>query len=668
MNEEAIRREAVKSQLNASPLLREAVQAALVSGRFGDVFDRDISDAAKGKIAADAGALETVTPLPTIEAIVKRVGRPPLVVRGDKVIMELLPGFPSGTGKQIKKVEGVVRSVGRVEFENFDMSWGGTGWVVDGTGNTRLCVTNRHVAKLVAKRAADGTGVFMRSPWTGIRYQMSVDFNEEVDATEDQARSFKVTAVEYLADDTTADVALIRIRAEGGATLPDPLTLAAKDAKKGDLVGLIGYPAYDTRNDAGDQARYFKDLFDVKRFAPGKVMQAVSSSTPLMHDCTSLGGNSGSPLVRLEDGHVVGLHCAGEYVKANNAVGVGTIKDLVAGKRPILVAITKDEAAIVESVKDGSHKASHFAGRDGYDPAFLGAGLMAPWPGLPAAVQADLATPSDATPANPNELRYTHFGVLFSTGRRQPVVTAVNIDGASSVRVKRGNDKWFKDERIAKSIQLDQSDYDDELIDRGHMVRREDPNWDPAWAPAANGDVVPTPLVTQANDDTFHYTNSAPQHSRLNQGKQLWQGLENFILDNARTRDFRACVFTGPVVGDDDPEIKSNVFAPLEFWKLVAMVDADKDELHATAYLLSQGQLIRKLLEDRSKTEAVEGFVLGEYRTFQIAIKDLAEATGLDLSPYEPFDPLTKTAGGQEAVATNTPAYVPLDGYDGIVT
>jgi DNA/RNA endonuclease G (NUC1) len=30
-----------------------------------------------------------------------------------------------------------------------------------------------------------------------------------------------------------------------------------------------------------------------------------------------------------------------------------------------------------------------------------------------------------------------------------------------------------------------------------------------------------------------HYTNAAPQHSLLNQGKQLWQGLENYILNSA---------------------------------------------------------------------------------------------------------------------------------------
>jgi endonuclease G len=32
-----------------------------------------------------------------------------------------------------------------------------------------------------------------------------------------------------------------------------------------------------------------------------------------------------------------------------------------------------------------------------------------------------------------------------------------------------------------------------------------------------------------------HYTNAAPQHSLLNQGKQLWQGLKNYILNSART-------------------------------------------------------------------------------------------------------------------------------------
>jgi endonuclease G len=135
------------------------------------------------------------------------------------------------------------------------------------------------------------------------------------------------------------------------------------------------------------------------------------------------------------------------------------------------------------------------------------------------------------------------------------------------------------------------------------MVRREDPNWGED--------------AELADSDTFHYTNAAPQHSRLNQGKQLWQSLENYILNSARTQGFKACVFTAPVFGEDDPVLKEeNVRVPLEFWKVVVMLDGDENKLHATAYLLSQGQLIRKLLEERDRSEAVEGFVLGAYRTF----------------------------------------------------
>jgi len=461
----------------------------------------------------------------------------------------------------------------------------------------------------------------------------------------------QVTDVLYLADDTAADVAFLQI---SGPDLPSPLLLADKEAQAGDLVGLIGYPAFDDRNDLNDQARYFKDLFEVKRFAPGRVMQALSGSTILSHDCTSLGGNSGSPLIRLSDGAVVGLHFAGVYGEENSAVGVGTLRSLVKGGRPVAVAVL---ATLPESKRDGSHQEAHFDGREGYDPSFLES-VEAPWPELPATVQSDLAKPSDASPSRPNELRYTHFSVLFSTSRRQPLMTAVNIDGAHAVRIKRSDDQWFSDLRIPASVQLREADYDDPLIDRGHMVRREDPNWDPAAT--ANPEMT-SALAEQANLDTFHYTNSAVQHSTLNQGKQLWLGLESYILDSARTKGFKACVFTGPVNRDGDVEVKAGVLAPGEFWKLVAMVDAETGSLHATAYLLSQGDLIRELLEARSKTEAVEGFVLSEYRTFQIAISDLADATGYDLSAYAKADPLAKTKPGQEAVESQEPLFVPLD-------
>lgn len=329
----------------------------------------------------------------------------------------------------------------------------------------------------------------------------------------------------------------------------------------------------------------------------------------------------------------------------------------------IVGPITTEQDWQREARTDGVHSAEELTGREGYTPQFLGEGLLAPWPGLPADVESDLARPADEEPGRPFELRYTHFSVRFSTSRRQPLMTAVNIDGKHSVRIKRGNNRWFADARISLETQLGQADYDDPEIDRGHMVRREDPNWDPAAAPGTD-----SALANQADKDTFHYTNAAPQHATMNQGKQLWQGLENYILDGARTRGFKACVFTGPVIRQDDPEIKPYIQAPREFWKLVTMIDADRDALHATAYLLSQGDLIRDLLEKRERTEAVEGFILGAYRTFQIAIRDLADATGYDFSAYLAADPLSRTDLGREAAADAAPLFIPLDSLADVFT
>lgn len=665
MTDEELRLEAVRRRLTGSPALRDAILRATTTLRLPDnlVSERSAE-------AVDRGDdLESVFGADALEAIVQRIGRPPLIVRNNLVELEPLPDFPTGTDVHIKAVEPDVLSVGRVEFVNHAMAWGGTGWVIhEEDAGTRIVATNRHVAKVVAQRGFDGTGVFLRSPTTGQRYGAEIDFKEEVGSNPGDARPVEVVAITYLADDASPDVALLRIV---GDDLPSALRLADGEAEDEQLVALIGYPAYDSRNDPGDQAKYFRDLYEVKRFAPGRVMQALGGRKSLTHDCTSLGGNSGSPLISLPSGEVVGLHFAGKYGVENHAVGVDTLRRLIAGERPLSAGIDASRLQLqreTEGAGDGVHPPGFFDGRVGYDPEFLGDGLAAPWPGTPAGLETGLAHPSDEDTSSEHELRYTHFGVKYHLDRRQPLITAVNVDGEHPVRIKRGRDKWFRDERIPLEAQLTRKDYDDPEIDRGHMVRREDPNWDPAATSPA--DV--TPRAQLANDDTFHYTNSALQHSRMNQGKDLWQGLENYILDSARTEGFKACVFTGPIFRVDDPLLATGLPVPQEFWKLVVMPAASDGgggtRLHATAYLLSQGELIRDLLEKRSRVEGLEGFVLGPYRTFQIAIADLAEATGLGLDAYIPFDPLGQSRIGSEALDSGEPLFVPLGTLDQIVT
>jgi endonuclease G len=234
--------------------------------------------------------------------------------------------------------------------------------------------------------------------------------------------------------------------------------------------------------------------------------------------------------------------------------------------------------------------------------------------------------------------------VAFSSTRRIPIFTAVNIDGENAKKIKRKDDKWFADLRLPRDIQLNQKDYAHPDIDRGHMVRREDPNW---------GTLN---LAQVANDDTFHYTNAAPQHSKLNQGKTQWLGLEEYVLTNAKTHGLLISVFTGPVLRDNDPSLENGIQVPEEFWKVVVTIDEEARKLRSTGYVLSQGTLIGDI---------TEAFVFGQYRTYQVPVATIATSTGLDFKGLVAADALRRRPL-PEAVPGKPPV-IPLDRLENMV-
>ena len=152
-----------------------------------------------------------------------------------------------------------------------------------------------------------------------------------------------------------------------------------------------------------------------------------------------------------------------------------------------------------------------YASREGYDPDFLAHPLPLPAPG-----------PEHAEVASA-ELRYHHFSVVMHRTRALALLTGVNVDGARLRVPERTGDRWFLDPRLPVSEQTGEAVYRDNPLDRGHLVRRRDPAWGDTDAQAK-----------AANDDTFHYTNAAPQHHLFNAGRTLWVGLEDYVLQNAR--------------------------------------------------------------------------------------------------------------------------------------
>ena len=85
-------------------------------------------------------------------------------------------------------------------------------------------------------------------------------------------------------------------------------------------VGVIGYPAYDSRNDHNDQQRIFEAYITTSAWPPARSRIAFADDDELQHDATTLGGNSGSVVVDLASGKALGLHFGGSQGDHNYAV------------------------------------------------------------------------------------------------------------------------------------------------------------------------------------------------------------------------------------------------------------------------------------------------------------------------------------------------------------
>lgn len=281
-----------------------------------------------------------------------------------------------------------------------------------------------------------------------------------------------------------------------------------------------------------------------------------------------------------------------------------TLAELAGEAQEILRAMGRQERVPApRTVQD-------YRGRKGYSAAFLDR-FGVPFPQLTGPRRQDAAPLLNG---GGSELKYQHFSVVMSKSRRLALYVACNIDGTRSRKIRRRTDRWILDPRMDAHYQSGEELYADNELDRGHLVRREDPVWGEQKEAAI------------ANEDTFHFTNCSPQHEKFNQ--QTWLGLEDYILKNARAHELKVSVFTGPIFRDDDPEYRG-VQLPREYWKVVAVVSGGRKS--ATAYMISQSQLLERL----------RAFGFGRYKTYQVSIGQIEALTHLSFGALRNYDGYT---------------------------
>ncbi len=180
----------------------------------------------------------------------------------------------------------------------------GTGFLVTDT----LLLTNHHVLT----ELSGGTDVL--APGDAL-----VNFGQEYMSP---AQS-PVTIASVYAIHPDLDAVLLRLSSPVAADRK-PLAWNSGVVEPGQAVVAIGYPFPDSERNPLFVGRVFGTEFGVKRLAPGLISKGRGDF--IYHDCSTLGGNSGSPVLDMKTGQVVGLHREGFFLSQNQAVAATALQ------------------------------------------------------------------------------------------------------------------------------------------------------------------------------------------------------------------------------------------------------------------------------------------------------------------------------------------------------
>lgn len=274
----------------------------------------DLAESAARKFAT--GAEMSPPEVFALEAIIIPDKRPAIdIINGDYTVSHKdWLHFNKDADVPIKtNIRRAIPSIGRIELPHHPtLPYGGTGFVV-GDG---LLMTNRHVAEIFS------SGLGIRNLVFRAGYETGVDFLRERDSTTSHILGIRRVVMIH----PFWDMALLHVDGLLPAQAPLRLSLQRPEEMSGRDVAVVGYPAFDPRNDAKVQDTVFGGVYYVKRLQPGKLrgrrdIESFGKNVPATtHDASTLGGNSGSAVIDPASGCVIGLHFAGVYLDANFAV------------------------------------------------------------------------------------------------------------------------------------------------------------------------------------------------------------------------------------------------------------------------------------------------------------------------------------------------------------
>jgi endonuclease G len=232
----------------------------------------------------------------------------------------VLPSKWNVLNDQRAVIEPLIRGIGRLDLTGHpEFTHAGTAFLC---GERRL-ITNRHVAELFTAGLGEQVQLSFLSGITA-----SVDLKQEV--TSSATLIIQVTAPILILNDW--DVAVFEVEAMPNNVMPLPLAASEPNNIEDRDAAVIGYPARDVNEDLVQQIAIFRNVFNKKRLLPGLLKGRKPAESfgqkvqALAHDCTTLNGSSGSAVIDVRTGRVVGVHFTSNRA-ANYAVPTWELAD-----------------------------------------------------------------------------------------------------------------------------------------------------------------------------------------------------------------------------------------------------------------------------------------------------------------------------------------------------
>lgn len=247
-----------------------------------------------------------------LESIVLPAFRPVFDIQNETY--DTLPLDWDLLNRQRSAIEPILRGVGRLQLT------GHPSYTLVGTGficGPNAILTNRHVAQIFVQGVESGQQ---------LSFQPGVSCAIDMLAEVGSSSTLRLDLTQPISVSASWDAALLRVDALPAGIQPLPLASSAPASLSEGIATIIGYPSYDPHESFVDQANIFRAIFDRKRLQPGKLNGRADvpsfgrTVSAIAHDCSTLGGNSGSVLVSVDSAQVVGIHFSGITHVSNYAV------------------------------------------------------------------------------------------------------------------------------------------------------------------------------------------------------------------------------------------------------------------------------------------------------------------------------------------------------------